>query len=385
MFSLLTRIFRGPPIVKRTGTEAGEAACVEASAEYYKKIGNKFFVHHDMDQALAHYWKALAVDPDYRDAQWNISMASLFVGDYATGFRYFEQRFRAGDKAHAAHLQGVLTMMAGKRCWNGEPLRGERLLVWTEQGFGDSLMFMRFLSGLRGKGDCRLMVACEPELVRVMTSLAGVDAVVSKDALLPSDSFDLHCSLLSLPHRLGTTLDTLPCAVPYVFPPPGLIQGWADRLATLRGLKVGLVWAGGQQLAQDALRSMALARLELLRDLAGVTLVSLQKGEPARQLGELGWAVADWTAECHDFMATAALVAGLDLVISVDTAVAHLAGALGKPVWLLNRYDSEWRWMLDREDSPWYPTMRIFRQPKLHDWDSVVTEVARELRSLVRP
>lgn len=357
-------------------------AAARCAAERCKKEGNALFVQQRIEEALVCYLQALAIDPDYGDAQWNVAVAALFLGDYATGFTYFEKRFAAGDKAHMAHLQGVVAMMAGKRCWHGEKLRGENLLVWTEQGFGDSLMFLRFLAKFERPRDGRLLVACEPELVRTMAALPWVDEVVSKASPLSPDRFDVHCSLLSLPHRFGTTLATLPNAVPYLAVPAAMKQQWRARLSACAGLKVGLAWAGGKELASDALRSLALLAFAPLTELAGIRLVSLQKGEPARQLAASGWPVIDWMDECADFLDTAALVDNLDLVISADTAVAHLAGALGKPVWLLNRFDSEWRWMLGREDSPWYPSMRIFRQPVPHDWGSVMARIARELESL---
>jgi tetratricopeptide (TPR) repeat protein len=384
IFRLLARLFRSPANAQHQGepTSASTTAA-NATAECHKNRGNELFREQRIEEALACYWQALAIDPDYGDAQWNVAIASLFLGDYATGFQYFEKRFRAGDKAHLAHLQGVVAMMSGKRFWKGEQLRGENLLVWTEQGLGDSLMFLRYLGKIKQKGDCRLLVACEPQLVRLMESLPCIDEVVSKDAPLSPTRFDLHCSLLSLPHLFGTTMAMLPIAVSYLSVPPAMKRSWDERIAELDGFKVGLVWAGGEEMANDALRSLALEAFAPLTKIAGIRLVSLQKGEPARQLAALGWPIVDWMDDCVDLLDTAALVDGIDLVISADTAVAHLAGALGKPVWLLNRFESEWRWMLGREDSPWYPSMRIFRQPVLHDWESVIGEVAVNLGILV--
>lgn len=335
-----------------------------------------------MSEALTCYRNALEIDPDFGDAQWNTAIASLYIGDYAEGFKYFESRFYAGDMRHAEHLQGVSAMMAGKPAWMGKPMHGKALLVWTEQGFGDSLMFMRFLPELRMLDPSRVLVACEPEMLDAMATLSCVDEVVSKEDPLSPEGFDLHCSLLSLPHLLGTTLANLPARVPYLIVPDEMKDFWRSRVAALSGLRVGLVWAGGRQLANDALRSLPLKAFGPLFDLPSISFVNLQKGEPAAELAELQWPVVDWMDECDDFLDTAALVDALDLVISADTAVAHLAGALGKPVWLLNRFESEWRWMLGREDSPWYPSMRIFTQPALHDWATVMAKIRHELLHL---
>ncbi|MGE5468978.1 MAG: tetratricopeptide repeat protein [Ignavibacteria bacterium] len=378
MFGLLARFLKTSAKAE-PGTAAGQ---VDASGpESWKAKGNGLFVAGRMEEALACYRKALEIDPDYGDARWNAALAALFLGDYTAGFSYYESRFHAGPAAHRQHLQDVTAMMAGKRFWRGEALRGERLLVWTEQGFGDSLMFMRFLPQLRERGRCRLLVACEQEMVRVMERMPGVDEVISKDLALSPDCFDLHCSLLSLPHLLGLAPAAL-SAARYMTVPEDMARHWAARLAGLPNPKVGVAWAGGAQLPEDSVRSLALKEFRPLAETSGVTFVSLQKGAPAAQLAELDWPIVDWMGECRDFLDTAALVQGLDLVVSADTAVAHLAGALGKPVWLLNRHESEWRWMLGREDSLWYPTMRIFRQPAPRDWAAVMLRVAEELRKL---
>jgi hypothetical protein len=224
-------------------------------------------------------------------------------------------------------------------------------------------------------------------LVRLVTGLKGIAQVVAAGDQLPD--FDFHCPLLSLPLAFDTTMETIPDAVPYLAADPNAVAAWRQRLAPLAGLKVGLVWAGSPGPTAttrmvDKRRSMALAQLQPLAGVAGVCFVSLQKGDAAAQLksAPAGFVIHDWTDALHDLADTAALIEALDLVISVDTSVVHLAGALAKPVWMFNRFDSEWRWLLEREDSPWYPTLRQFRQPRPGDWASVVARMTDELAKL---
>jgi hypothetical protein len=219
----------------------------------------------------------------------------------------------------------------------------------------------------------------------LLRSLRGVDLVLGRGEELPA--FDVHCPIMSLPLAFRTEMPTIPAATPYLAARPERTALWAERLAQREGLKVGLVWAGAghtyprHAVVMDRKRSMHLSQFAPLATAPGVVFVSLQKDDAAGQalLPPVGLEILDWTSELEDFADTADLIAALDLVISVDTAVAHLAGALGKPVWLLNRFDSCWRWLQDREDSPWYPAHRIFRQPKHGDWESVIARVAAEL------
>lgn len=224
--------------------------------------------------------------------------------------------------------------------------------------------------------------------MRLLSRLPGSRELVARGDRLPA--FDLHCPLMSLPRAFGTTLDTIPAATPYLAADPAQAANWRERLAGIDGLLVGLVWAGRQQLGQPGLaaidrrRSIALDTMALLGEVPGVSFISLQKGEPAAQTANppRGMALHDFTTDLHDFADTAALVDGLDLVISVDTAVAHLAGAPGKQVWLLNRFDTDWRWLLNRDDSPWYPTLRQFRQPSPGNWNSVIRRMRDALQRL---
>lgn len=268
--------------------------------------------------------------------------------------------------------------------WRGEPLHGRSLLIWTEQGLGDSLMTMRYLPRLKQLGTARLAVCCEEPLVRIMRAMLEVDQVFADTGVIGTEPrFDLQCPMMSLPLRMATRIETIPREVPYVRVTPELQQRWSARVAALPGLRVGLVWAGGRKTTADPLRSVALAAFAPVLATPGCTFVSLQKGDAAAQLQPDARGIRDFMDLCGDLMDTAALVANLDLVISVDTSIAHLAGALGKPVWLLNRMGSEWRWLLDRDDSPWYPTMTIFRQER-RDWDAVMRRGAAALKAAVR-
>jgi hypothetical protein len=226
-------------------------------------------------------------------------------------------------------------------------------------------------------------------LARLIRTMPGPQRVVGQNEPLPD--FDVHCPLLSLPVAIGTMLETIPAAVPYLVADPDQARAWRIRLAAVPGLHVGLVWAGNPRLgdrsasAIDRRRSVSLSRLAPLGAVPGVTFVSLQKGHgtEAAKTPPDGMKLCDWTDELWDFADTAALIAELDLVIGVDTSVVHVAGALGKPVWVLNRYDACWRWLHGRTDSPWYPTMRLFRQSRYGDWDGVIAEVAAALRERV--
>jgi len=269
--------------------------------------------------------------------------------------------------------------------WGGEAIGDRVILLHAEQGLGDTLQFCRY-APLIAAG-ARVVLEVQAPLTRLLSQLPGIAAIVARGDGLPP--FDLHCPLLSLAGVVGTTLDTIPAEAPYLAADPALAADWRDRLAGLGGLRTGLVWAGGRRLdanlaAVDRRRSIALDTMSPLGEVSGVTFISLQKGDPSAQAAHppAGMALYDFTADLHDFADTAALIDNLDLVISVDTSVVHLAGALGKPVWLLNRFDTCWRWLLDRDDSPWYPQLRQFRQPSPGDWKSVISGVGDALQCL---
>jgi len=349
--------------------------------EVHHDLGNALFRLGRLDDAEKSYRRALALSPDFPVTTFALSQLLMLRGDYHSGLPLYESRFEGSDRGKDPWYRNLMSQLERVDRWKGERLEGKALLVWTEQGLGDTLMVMRYLPLLKQRGAERLIVYCETAFVRFIRAIDGVDEVVSKEDPLPLGRFDRHCPLMSLPLLFDTSLETIPGEVPYARVPAVLGRKWADKLAALQRPRVGLVWAGGALFRSDPLRtrSVSLERFSPVLAIGGASFVSLQKGEDADQLKGSGWKVHDWMDECEDFLDTAAVIEQLDLVISVDTAVAHLAGALGKPVWMLNRFESEWRWMLEREDSPWYPTMRIFRQSSSGDWDDVVARVASAL------
>jgi tetratricopeptide (TPR) repeat protein len=334
-------------------------------------------------QALSSYERALAANPTAAETHWNESLCLLQMGQFEAGWQKYEwrwerSRIKASRRSFAAPL------------WRGDfSIEGKTILLHAEQGLGDTLQFCRYAS-LVSKLGAKVVLEVPPELMRLFRTLDGVDQLIEAGQALPP--FDCHCPLLSLPLAFGTHVDTIPSATPYLFADADAAHRWHERLhAQADGhLKVGLVWAGGSRphvaelRKNDARRSMNFARLAPLLDVPDVQFYSLQKGAPAQQLADSEWhgRVIDYTEELSDFADTAALVVNLDLVISVDTSTAHLAGALDKPVWILNRFDTCWRWMLERTDTPWYPCARLFRQPTLGDWDSVIQSARGALTAL---
>ena len=332
-------------------------------------------------EAVAAYDRALTLAPDFSEAHLNRASSLLALGDLARGFEAYRWRWVAPE---GPRLKRRLPCPL----WEGEDLAGKAIFVHCEQGYGDALQFVRF-APILARTAARVTVMAEPPLVGLLRSIPGIEVT---DRVTDEASYDFQTPLLCVPRLLGTTLETIPAETPYLFADPAKAAAWAERLpARGEALRVGLVWAGGTRNdapslhAIDRRRSIRLEQYARLGDIAGVRFFSLQKDGPAAQARQPppGLDLIDWTAELRDFVDTAALVTGLDLVITVDTSVAHLAGALGKPVWVLSRFDGCWRWLNGREDSPWYPAARIFHQKAPGDWDEVMARVAAELARLV--
>lgn len=319
-------------------------------------------------EAVAAYRAALVFN-EQPEIRHNLSHALLALGQFEEGWREYEWRAQAPE-----HAPTWPRFMQPR--WQGEAAAGRTLLVHAEQGLGDMVQFCRYVPLVAARG-LKVVLQVQEPLVRLMRRLGGAATVVARGGALPP--FELHCPMLSLPLIFGTTLRSIPAAVPYLDPDPGDVAAWAGRLAGEARFKVGISWAGNPHLAADARRSIAVERLAPLLGRAGIAFYSLQYGVAPPP------GVIDLLADVGDFADTAALVANLDLVIAVDSAIAHLAGAQGKPVWLLNRFDSEWRWLRDRDDSPWYPTLRQFRQTAPGDWDTVIARVCAVLGRMGAP
>jgi Tfp pilus assembly protein PilF len=341
----------------------------------HNNLGNALQALRRYDEAEQSYREAIRFGPALALPRLNCALLHLLRGDYGAGFAHYEQRFEGADPRQTVFMLNLLTRLEDTPRWQGEPLGSKRLLVWTEQGLGDCVMMMRYLPLLKSRGAGPVTVYCAAPLVRLMRTLGGIDEVISQEDALPEGGFDTHCPLMSLPLLFGTRLETVPREVPYVRVAKNLQRKWAAMLGVIPHPRVGLVWAGAKRNMGEARRSMRLQAFAPLLGASGASFVSLQKGEDAGELDAAQWSILDLMDECGDLLDTAALIKQLDLVVSIDTSVAHLAGALGKPVWLLTRGESAWQWMLERDDSPWYPTMRIFRQPQGGNWHDVMANV----------
>ncbi len=331
--------------------------------------GNLLDVLGRRDDALAAYGQALALDPDYADAHSARSFVLLRAGRFAEGWPEYEWRWR--DPAFAAQAR---TFAQPRR--QGEPLDGRTILLHAEQGFGDTVQFCRFAAQVRARG-ARVVLEVQPEVHALLASLDGVDQLLARGEPLPP--FDCQCPLLSVPAALRTELASVPTEGPYLVAPEARRAAWRMRLGPAARLRVGLAWAGDPIHLNDRQRSLPLAALAELFAL-DVDWISLQARIPARDAEAFAASpLRDCAAELHDFADTAALIDSLDLVVSVDTAVAHVAGALGRPVWILLPLPSDWRWLDTRTDSPWYASARLFRQAQARDWAPALAELAQAL------
>jgi len=350
-------------------------------SEAYDHLSNTLIGLGRSQEAEESYRRALALRPDSAELKLGCSLVKLLLGDYETGFLLYESRLDkdALPRAMYSALQARIAQLGDAPRWQGESGEGKTLLVWTDQGLGDTLMMMRYLPMLKERGFEKVVVCCEETLVRVIQRIPGVDEVIPRSPSALIGGFDCHCPVMSLPFLFKTRVESIPNKIPYLRVPDRLGRKWAEKVSGLATPRVGLAWAGRKDNPKDALRSIRLEKLSPLFGVSGVNFVNLQKGPEASQIGETGLRILDRMDECGDLLETAALIDQLDLVISVDTAVMHLTGALGKPLWHLNRFETEWFWMLEREDSPWYPSVRIFRQQRPGSWDEVIARVASAL------
>lgn len=333
--------------------------------------GNALLDLRRSDEALDSCMRAYAIKPDYADAHWNESLCRLRMGDYERGWREYEWRWKRSP------LMDQMKLVA-QPLWLGEPpLAGKTILLHAEQGLGDTLQFCRYAPLLAAQG-ARVVLEVPPSLKAVCQTLAGVDTLLAAGEALPP--FDLHTPLLSLPLALGTRLDSIPAEVPYLHADAQKVAAWKALLGQRTRPHIGLAWSGNPAHKKDRSRSLSFAELAELID-ASAEFICLQKEirsedeEAVRRQANL----LIVSERLKDFADTAALIEALDLVITVDTSVAHLAGAMGKPVWILLPFAPDWRWLLDRADSPWYPSARLFRQPQPGLWAPVMAELRRAL------
>jgi Flp pilus assembly protein TadD len=348
-------------------------------AEAFNNLGMILRSMHRPKEACRALRKALELKPDFALAEFNLGTTLLLAEDYTAGWRGYRLR---------ARLDETETFDAPFPEWDGGPLPDKRLLVYSDQGFGDTIQFARFLARCKSQSQARVVLCCQPSLVALIAGLAGVDEIIEKGTSIPK--CDAQIALASLPGLFGITVDSVGGGIPYLRPTRDLRPEIAEllRRGPINSLRVGLVWQGNPNQKRDVVRSCPLEKLMPLFNAAGATFFSLQTGEPGRrQIAELqlGERLIDVGEALTDFRETAAAMATLDLVITVDTATAHLAGALGRPVWTVLCHTPDWRWHLNRRDSPWYPTMRLFRQPRWGDWDSVVREIQDCLTARLTP
>jgi tetratricopeptide (TPR) repeat protein len=330
------------------------------------------------DEAKAAFEQAMAIDPNHPTLLWNFSLLQLWFGDYEAGWRGREARWQNAEIA--ASYPKLNTPM-----WLGEePVAGKTVVVCQDEGMGDAIQFARYVPMLAARGANIILVVEEP-LCPLLKGLRGVSHCLPKKQGMTVPPFDFHIAIDSLPLVFGTRLDTIPAAKAYLpLPDAGRVQAWEDRLGRREMLRVGLVWSGNPKHSNDRNRSIPLRLLSTIMD-ADAMFVSLQKAPRPQDVATLRERsdIVDHAALLTDFTETAALVSCLDLVITVDTSVAHLAAALGRPTWILLPYVADWRWLLGRDDSPWYPTVRLFRQTAPRDYASVVDHVHAELKVLI--
>jgi Flp pilus assembly protein TadD len=339
-------------------------------SEAHNNLGTSLQKLGRIEEALACFDQVIAREPEVGDGHFNRAIAWLLTGDFARGFPEYEWRWRNSTWSPRLFQQPR---------WDGSPQPGRAIYLFAEQGLGDTLQFVRYAPRVKERVGT-VVVECQPTLVKLLANCPGVDLVTSSPGMAPP--FQLQAALMSLPGIFGTTLATIPAQVPYLIADADMVAAWRAELNAVNAIKVGIAWRGNPQHPMDALRGIPLTFFGQLARVPHVKLYSLQKGPGREELTESRsrFPIIDLTDRLSDFQDTAAILKNLDLVISCDTAVVHLAGALAVPAWVALPFAPDWRWLLEREDSPWYPTIRLFRQRRAGDWQDVFERLEQALR-----
>jgi tetratricopeptide repeat protein/glycosyl transferase family 9 (putative heptosyltransferase) len=364
----------GVALVQNGELDAGIASqrrAIELNGSFpaaYNNLGSALLIAGRFDEAERALDRAIQLRADFAEAHFSRSLIWLMRGDFERGWAEYEWRLRG----RSVFMQGATKFNQPR--WDGGDLNGRTILLHAEAGLGDSIQFVRYAPMVARRGG-RVIVGCQPALAGLFRAMEGIDEIVTPAMPLPS--FDVHCPLLSLPLAFSTRLETIPWNGAYLRADSSKAELWRAKMGG--GFKVGVAWKGDSRNMLDRWRSIEWPPFSRILSVAGARFFSLQKEKTVESTG-IG--IVDWTEEFHDFSDTAGLVANLDLVITVDTAIAHLAGAMGKPVWVIISASPDFRWMLDRQDSPWYPSMRLFRQKAIGDWDGVLLRVMESLFDL---
>ena len=380
VFGFLCQLYRvtgRPDVARKAGREALRRAGHSARSAF-----NLAMVHVDtreFDEATTCLLHALALDSNFAPARLELGHTLLRKGEFKAGWAEYEWRFRL------EHTRDALPKINAPQ-WNGMRLPRGRILLIGDQGYGDTIQFARYIPWVRERVG-EVVLGCCQELLPLISQLPGIHSSFVRWEDIPG--FSVFCPLSSLPYVFGTELNTIPGSTPYLKADPQKVVRWSERIRAAVGdvaLKVGIAWAGRPSHPNDRARTLRWSQLLPLTRIPGVALIALQKEIPASDRVEFpgGLGALDISAELGDFADTAAVIESCDLVISVDSSAAHLAGAMGKPTWVMLPWIPDWRWLLDREDTPWYPTLRLFRQPSRGDWTSTIARVAEELTALQR-